>query len=49
MNHHTSLMKNYGPPAFNAARGEGVYLYDDSGRRYLDFSSGIAIRRIALR
>jgi acetylornithine/N-succinyldiaminopimelate aminotransferase len=46
MNHHTSLMKNYGPPAFNAVRGEGVYLYDDSGRGYLDFSSGIAVTSV---
>ena len=36
-------MKNYGPPAFNAVRGEGVYLYDESGKRYLDFGSGIAV------
>ena len=39
-------MKNYGPPAFNAVRGEGVYLYDDSGRGYLDFSSGIAVTSV---
>lgn len=26
-----------------AARGEGVYLYDDRGDRYLDFSSGIGV------
>lgn len=36
-------MKNYGPPAFNAVRGEGVYLYDDTGKRYMDFGSGIAV------
>jgi 4-aminobutyrate aminotransferase len=24
-------------------RGEGVYLYDDSGKRYLDFTSGIGV------
>lgn len=39
-------MKNYGPPAFNAARGEGVYLYDDSGKQYLDFGSGIAVNAV---
>jgi 4-aminobutyrate aminotransferase len=26
-----------------AARGEGVYLYDESGRRYLDFTAGIGV------
>jgi len=46
MEHHTSLMKNYGPPAFNAVRGEGLYLYDDSGTRYLDFGSGIAVTSV---
>lgn len=25
------------------ARGEGVYLFDESGKRYLDFASGIAV------
>lgn len=39
-------MKNYGPPAINAVRGEGVYLYDESGKRYLDFGSGIAVTSI---
>ncbi|MGJ8653538.1 MAG: aspartate aminotransferase family protein [Opitutaceae bacterium] len=39
-------MKNYGPPAFNAVRGEGVYLYDESGKRYLDFGSGIAVTSV---
>ena len=44
--HHPTLMKNYGPPAFNAVLGEGVYLYDESGKRYLDFGSGIAVTSI---
>ncbi len=26
-----------------AARGEGVYLYDEAGRRYLDFTAGIGV------
>jgi acetylornithine aminotransferase/acetylornithine/N-succinyldiaminopimelate aminotransferase len=46
MNHHKTLMKNYGPPAFNAVRGEGVYLFDASGKRYLDFGSGIAVTSV---
>ncbi|MEN8842818.1 MAG: acetylornithine transaminase [Lentimonas sp.] len=44
--HHPTLIKNYGPPAFNAVRGEGVYLYDESGERYLDFGSGIAVTSV---
>ena len=39
-------MKNYGPPAFDAVRGEGVYLYDEAGTRYLDFGSGIAVTSV---
>lgn len=43
MGHYSSLTKNYGPPPFNAVRGEGMYLYDTDGKQYLDFSSGIAV------
>ena len=39
-------MKNYGAPAFNAARGEGLYLFDEAGRRYLDFGAGIAVTSV---
>ena len=39
-------MKNYGAPAFDAVRGEGLYLFDDSGKRYLDFGSGIAVTSV---
>ncbi len=46
MDHYKSLMKNYGAPPFNAVRGEGVYLFDETGRRYLDFSSGIAVTSV---
>ncbi|MEM1221535.1 MAG: aspartate aminotransferase family protein [Verrucomicrobiota bacterium] len=46
MSHHPTLMKNYGAPAFNAVRGEGLYLYDESGKRYLDFGSGIAVTSV---
>ena len=37
------LLGNYGrfPVAFE--RGEGGYLWDESGRRYLDFGTGIAV------
>ena len=46
MQHYPSLVKNYGPPAFDAVRGEGVYLYDSNGKPYLDFSSGIAVTAV---
>lgn len=46
MSHHPTLMKNYGPPAINAVRGEGAYLFDETGKRYLDFGSGIAVTSV---
>ena len=46
MKHHPTLIKNYGPPAFNAVRGQGVYLYDDADNEYLDFGSGIAVTSV---
>ncbi len=46
MEHYKSLIKNYGAPAFNAKRGEGLYLYDESGKGYLDFGSGIAVTSV---
>lgn len=39
---HRSLAKTY--PV--AARGEGVYLFDDSGKRYVDFSGSAAVNFI---
>lgn len=46
MTHHYTLMKNYGAPTFDAVRGEGMYLFDASGKRYLDFGSGIAVTSV---
>ncbi len=37
------VMKNYPRAALTLVRGEGVYVWDDAGRRYLDFTSGIAV------
>ncbi len=37
------LMPTYAPPKVTFVRGEGSYLWDDEGRRYLDFLSGIAV------
>jgi acetylornithine/N-succinyldiaminopimelate aminotransferase len=33
----------FGPPAVMFERGEGTQLWDISGKRYLDFLSGIAV------
>jgi acetylornithine/N-succinyldiaminopimelate aminotransferase len=37
------LMNTYAPPPLTFVRGEGSYLWDESGRRYLDFLCGIAV------
>ncbi len=36
-------MENYSRLPVRFVRGEGVYLFDERGRRYLDFVSGIAV------
>ena len=40
-NHH--LMKNYAPLKVSFDRGEGAYLFDDKGTKYLDALAGIAV------
>ncbi|MDR0782714.1 MAG: acetylornithine transaminase [Propionibacteriaceae bacterium] len=37
------MMKTFGTPALVMTRGEGVYLWDDQGQRYLDLLAGIAV------
>jgi len=37
------LMHTYPPPRVTFVRGEGSYLWDSEGRRYLDFLSGLAV------
>jgi len=36
-------MKTYPPQPVTFVRGEGTQLWDDAGRRYLDFFSGVAV------
>ena len=38
-----ALMNTYPPHAVTFVRGEGSYLFDDGGKRYLDFLSGLAV------
>jgi acetylornithine/N-succinyldiaminopimelate aminotransferase len=37
------LMETYPPPPVTFVRGEGSWLWDDEGRRYLDFLGGLAV------
>jgi acetylornithine/N-succinyldiaminopimelate aminotransferase len=37
------LMPTYGPPSLQLVRGEGAWLWDKDGRRYLDLLSGLAV------
>lgn len=37
------VMKNYGRPPLTLVRGQGVTVWDDTGRDYLDFTSGVAV------
>jgi acetylornithine/N-succinyldiaminopimelate aminotransferase len=37
------LMATYPPPPVTFVRGEGSHLWDDTGRRYLDLLSGLAV------
>jgi acetylornithine/N-succinyldiaminopimelate aminotransferase len=40
------LMSTYAPQAVAFERGEGVWLYDTNGRRYLDALAGIAVNTL---
>lgn len=37
------VLKNYGRAPITLVRGEGARVWDDEGKRYLDFTSGIAV------
>jgi acetylornithine/N-succinyldiaminopimelate aminotransferase len=39
----SSMMNTYGPPKRVLVRGEGCYVWDEQGRRYLDLMAGIAV------
>src|ERR1700753_1933900 len=41
--HHPHVMPIYARLEVNFVRGEGVYLFDESGNRYLDLCAGIAV------
>lgn len=41
-----ALLPVYRRSALTMVRGEGCYLFDDAGKRYLDFASGIAVNSL---
>jgi len=41
-----SLMNTFGPPKLVLTRGEGAYVWDAEGRRYLDLLGGIAVNTL---
>jgi acetylornithine/N-succinyldiaminopimelate aminotransferase len=42
----SSLMDNYGTPRLALVRGEGAYVWDADGNRYLDLVGGIAVNAL---
>jgi acetylornithine/N-succinyldiaminopimelate aminotransferase len=42
----SSLMDNYGTPQLTLVRGEGAYVWDAEGNRYLDLVAGIAVNAL---
>src|SRR5439155_2856449 len=42
----SALMNNYGTPALTLVRGEGAYVWDADGNRYLDLVGGIAVNAL---
>lgn len=44
--HASDLMASYAPPLRLLIRGEGCWVWDDEGTRYLDFLGGIAVNSL---
>lgn len=41
-----AMMNNYGTPGLTLTRGEGAYVWDADGNRYLDLLTGIAVNAL---
>ncbi len=41
------VMKNYARASLTLVRGQGVSVWDDAGREYLDFTSGVAVAAVS--
>ncbi|WP_017932619.1 aspartate aminotransferase family protein [Robiginitomaculum antarcticum] len=46
MSTRENLFPTYAPPPINFVKGEGVWLTDDRGDKYLDFISGISVNTL---
>ena len=46
--YETYLIQNYGSAPLTIVRGKGRRVWDDNGKRYLDFSSGIAVNALGI-
>lgn len=46
MNNMNSVMQTYARYPLTLVRGEGSYVFDDEGNRYLDFVAGIAVNTL---
>ena len=40
------VLKNYAPPPLDIVRGEGSWVLDGNGKKYLDFTTGVAVNSI---
>jgi acetylornithine aminotransferase len=45
-NDYTHLMSTYAPAPLELVRGEGAYVWDASGEKFLDFVAGIAVANL---
>jgi acetylornithine/N-succinyldiaminopimelate aminotransferase len=45
-NYAAHVAHNYGAPPITLVKGQGSYVWDAAGKRYLDFASGIAVNAV---
>ena len=46
MQNNLPLMSTYSYLPLNLVKGEGSYLFDDKGNKYIDFTSGIGVNSL---
>lgn len=44
--HNKFLIGNYAPPPIDVTQGKGSFIWDSTGKKYLDFASGIAVTNV---